>query len=715
MNTAPDEAQAAPGASEDPASEVRLPEAHRPISPPDAISTDRFELPAYISNGLIGLKVVETPLCGGVAMLNDFVGVHPIEQIEAAARAPFPLFGDLVIDGVRLSDARHLVTGTRQRHDFSSGELTTWGAFETGSARGQIQVLSFCSRRRPTLVCQEIRVTVDAPCRLELSVGLDARGIHGRCSARIPDDARLEKAQIDGALEWTSHGDLGAAGLAFVADLLGDEGPDCTRSCDPQLAQATYALAAVPGRTYRLRQITSMLSDGQHHQPMSQAARLAAMAGRDGFDRIRDENREDWAELWKSRVRLVGAEPRWQALADAALYYLNASTHPSALASTSIFGLAAWPDYHYYYGHVMWDIETFVLPPATLLQPDAARTLLDYRHTRRSGAHANAAIFGRRGLQYPWESGRSTGEEAAPLPGSASWHEDHVSLDVAHAFAVYADITGEPRFRRERAAPILAGVADWLVSRAHRTARGFEIHRAMGVAERKEPTDNPAFVNLSARVVLREASRICADAGWPVDPRWAEVAEALVIPMQGDVVVSHDAYRPDEEKGETPDPLMGLFPLDAGVSADQAQATLAFYLSRADDYAGSPMLSALLGVWAAWSGDRTRALVLLDAGYAQFEHGRFSQILEYRPDRAEGQPLAGPFFANIGGFAMSLLLGFPGLIPDGGDVAAWSRRDVVLPDGWRAIESDRIWVRGQGMKLVARHGERARLEPSDLD
>jgi len=64
---------------------------------------------------------------------------------------------------------------------------------------------------------------------------------------------------------------------------------------------------------------------------------------------------------------------------------------------------------------------------------------------------------------------------------------------------------------------------------------------------------------------------------------------------------------------------------------------------------------------------------------------------------------------------MSLLLGFPGLIPDGGDVAAWSRRDVVLPDGWRAIESDRIWVRGQAMKLVARHGERAWLEPSDLD
>jgi hypothetical protein len=27
-----------------------------------------------------------------------------------------------------------------------------------------------------------------------------------------------------------------------------------------------------------------------------------------------------------------------------------------------MFGLATWHDYHYYFGHVMWDIETFVPP-----------------------------------------------------------------------------------------------------------------------------------------------------------------------------------------------------------------------------------------------------------------------------------------------------------------------------------------------------------------
>jgi hypothetical protein len=136
-------------------------------------------------------------------------------------------------------------------------------------------------------------------------------------------------------------------------------------------------------------------------------------------------------------------------------------------------------------------------------------------------------------------------------------------------------------------------------------------------------------------------------------------------------------------------------------------------LDQAQDYVGSPMLSALYGVWAVRVGDRRLALKLLDEGYAQFTSGRFSQTLEYRPDRFPEQPQAGPFFANMGGFLMSLLFGLPGIQPDSGDVHGWSGRRVTLPEGWRAIEVDRLWIRGKPMKLTARHGEVARLGPSE--
>jgi hypothetical protein len=122
------------------------------------------------------------------------------------------------------------------------------------------------------------------------------------------------------------------------------------------------------------------------------------------------------------------------------------------------------------------------------------------------------------------------------------------------------------------------------------------------------------------------------------------------------------------------------------------------------------MLSALYGVWAARRGKRGLALKLLDEGYARFATGRFLQTLEYRPDIFPEQTPAGPFFANMGGFLMSLLLGFTNLSPTAKDPEHWSRERVILPAGWKRIEADGLWVRGRRASLSARHGSTASLE-----
>jgi trehalose/maltose hydrolase-like predicted phosphorylase len=310
----------------------------------------------------------------------------------------------------------------------------------------------------------------------------------------------------------------------------------------------------------------------------------------------------------------------------------------------------------------------------------------------------------RRGLQFPWESAPMTGEEAAPLPGSASWHEHHVSLDIAEAFAFFANVTGDERFRTDKAWPILSGVSDWLVSRVVETERGYEIAAAMGVAERKVPADNSAFTNMAAKSVLHHAIVTAERLGRAIDPAWQRIADRLVLPRRGDIILSHDGYRATEEKGATPDPLMGIFPLGIELGETVERATLEYYLGKAEDYVGAPMLSALYGVWAARLGDRGRALRMLEEGYGKFVTGRFHQTLEYRRDTFPEQPPAGPFFANIGGFLAGLILGFSGLRPSSADPSQWASRPVVLPGGWQAIEIERLWVRGREARLEAVHG-----------
>ena len=139
------------------------------------------------------------------------------------------------------------------------------------------------------------------------------------------------------------------------------------------------------------------MPDLSHARPDEQAGRLAALGARLGFGSLRAANRRAWREAWRGRIEIDGAEARWQAITDASVFYLLSSVHASSLASTSLFGLAYWPTYHYYHGHVMWDIETFTVPPLLVLDPDAAHALLDYRFRHLDAARRFAALHGWRG------------------------------------------------------------------------------------------------------------------------------------------------------------------------------------------------------------------------------------------------------------------------------------------------------------------------------
>jgi trehalose/maltose hydrolase-like predicted phosphorylase len=444
-----------------------------PLSPAPVTTAGGNELPAYVSNGLIGLRVLDIPLLAGYALVNGFAGEHPTQHVLAAARAPYPLAGDLAIDNVWLRTAPQQSSFVDQRYDFATGELTTRFRFSAAAATAEVEVVTFCSRTRPTLALQEVAVRVDAGCSLVLRALVDLAGVPGRMSERRLD-VREKDMPVPLALSWSSLGDRGECGVALGTEVATGDDEARTEDWGKDTALAAQVvLEARPGRVYRLRQIASLVASTMHDDPEAEAIRLCAEAMAAGFDTIRQENRRAWSELWRGRVLIDADDPQWQALADAAFFYLNASTHASAPASTSIFGLATWHDYHYYYGHVMWDIETFSVPPLLLSQPHAAYALLDFRSRTLAAAKANARLGGRLGIQFPWEADPRNGQESAPGIGHASWHEDHVSLDVALGFLQYAHATGRQQFIAGELPPVLFGVADWIVSRVSRTSTGF--------------------------------------------------------------------------------------------------------------------------------------------------------------------------------------------------------------------------------------------------
>lgn len=686
-----------------------------PISPAPVTEWQPDYIPAYLSNGLIGLRAGPIPLIEGLAILSGLSELDPVEKGEGLSRAPYPIGGDIELDGYRLSRLPGQATFHEQRYDFSCGELHSRFTFRSSEATVSAEVVTFCSRTMPTLVLQEIRVRVSHECQLVLTAKVDQTGLGGHLLSRETSTPGAEKPVVDGTMLWQTHGGLSNCGAAYITRFYGADGAKRSREETDDLAplRTSYAFKASPGGLYILRSITSLVASQFHHEPNREATRLVCMGMQRGFERLREENRRSWAEIWEGRVMIDGAEQRWQAMADAAFYYLQASAHRSSLFSTSMFGLAFWPNYHYYRGHVMWDVETFAYPTLLLTQPESAAALLDYRFERLAAAERNAALNGYPGFQFPWASGPHLGEEVIRTNAPLISFEQHVSTDVAFAFLQHWYVTGDEDFLREKAWPVLEGVCDWLRGRVVKTERGYELKEVIGIAEQTQPVDNNAYVNMSAAVVLAGAAGVADRLKRPDGKRWAEIATGMFIAMDGDVIRNHDRFTAAEGgvTGATPEALAGLFPLTFDVSPAVERATIAFYLDRVEPYIGHPMLSAPLGVHAARLGDRRRSLQMLEVGYAEFINPPYGEVNEYSRTRFPDKPVAGPLFANLGGFLISLVLGLPGLRPDDGDPAGWARRPVVLPEGWNSIEVERLTIRGRPARLTASHGaERARLQ-----
>jgi hypothetical protein len=78
-------------------------------------------LPAYLSNGLVGVRVNENPLRAGMTLVSGFSGNRPFRHIEAAAVAPYPVAADIALGGVWMSDFPHRVRVQSQEYNIGAG------------------------------------------------------------------------------------------------------------------------------------------------------------------------------------------------------------------------------------------------------------------------------------------------------------------------------------------------------------------------------------------------------------------------------------------------------------------------------------------------------------------------------------------------------------------------------------------------------------------
>jgi protein-glucosylgalactosylhydroxylysine glucosidase len=442
---------------------------------------------AYLSSGLVGIRPGPNPLARALTLVSGFVFKHIPYGMESLSPALDPLETDVRVKGLSLLERPDLLTLKRQELDTASGELLTEMVFAGGTTL-QIQVVQFASRSIPSLLCQEISIVPSQDVELELVPTIGTEGVPGH----VYRNHAPELTEIDLVTGFESHDGLsrlGAALSVLTPDGLVRHGNPLDT---PGGATRSYFLAGRHGQPVRLQTVAALVSQFYHPEPDLEAIRLANWGSSLGFDLLRQQNRQAWAELWKSRIQISG-DTDDQRLLDAAFFYLHSSLHRSNQTGMPPFGLS---QFAHYYGHSFWDTESWCLLPMTLVSPETARSLLEYRLRGLPAARRLAALFGYRGAQFPWEAAQTDGSEVTPTFAGTGWWEQHVTPDVALGFWEYQLATDDAGFLREGTWPVLQAVAEWIESRGIETDRGFEIRHIMGPDEGVPGTNNNAYVNL---------------------------------------------------------------------------------------------------------------------------------------------------------------------------------------------------------------------------
>ena len=650
--------------------------------------------PACLSNGVIGIRPMANPLAQAQTLVSGFVRTHPTMLLESMSPAPYPLETDIRFNGHSLLASSASLQIKNQTLDMSSGEPSTEMVFSPEGVDGlELKVLQFVSRSVPSLLCQEILFTSSSEVDIEILTRIDYNGISGSVYLDHPPFPKPDVGlQVMGF-----RNDRNRLGIAIAA-LLNDG--------VSQKDEGLYRVHAKAGVKHAFRTIASTVSEVYDPEPELQAIRLVEWGKMVGFDRLQEQNRDEWSELWKSRVKVHGDTDAQKAL-DTAFFYLHSSLHPSCRTGMPPYGLTQFEALE---GHVFWDMDSWCLPPALLASPASVKAMLEYRLRGLEAARKRAELFGYRGAQFPWEAGIKGTEECPPWVATG-WAEQHIVPDVALGFWEYQQATDDRDFLRRGTWQVLKSTAEWIESRGRFTRRGFEIQNVMGVDESLPSTDNNSYMNLACRMTMQAAIECSRKVGVAPAANWGRIAQSMVVPLDKDrrVVIPYDNAKPNA--AYSVGMLQFLFLHKVPVSAALFKNTYEFEEElrvRMPSGASNPCSTKAPGfscppfaACAAYVGDRRKAADLFRNAWKPYWVEPYGLVKEYQffPD--------GNYITGCASLLSATMFGFTGLrISD----ADWRQYPATLPEGWNRIEIDRVWVKGKARNLIAEHGKLTELE-----
>ncbi|KAH8329102.1 hypothetical protein KR074_003860, partial [Drosophila pseudoananassae] len=380
---------------------------------------------------------------------------------------------------------------------------------------------------------------------------------------------------------------------------------------------------------------------------------------------------ESWNKFWDTEfsIQLRGDDVlELSQIVNAGIFYL-ASSLPSLETNQEnepFFGLSPTglgrgnleADYQ---GHNFWDTEIWMLPVVTQFGYEYGKQVLDYRTRKLEAAKYHAYASGYKGARFPWESAYTGTEVTNPCCPEVARQEIHISPDISFALQKFFAQSADFDWTCDKAWPIAAEVAEFLVSRAACEELKEVCHflAVMGPDEDHPDVDDNVYTNAVAKIALDFAvwaGQMCGNTSTELFEKWTRVSNRLVILRDEELNYhpQHQGYVPNTTVKQADTILLG-FPMNFDTSST--------HLNDLKMYANVTRESGPAMTWSMFAAnylrtvEYTRAHEYFERGYKSYVRPEF-KVWSETPIGYEG---SANFLTGIGGFLQALLFGYGGL------------------------------------------------------
>ena len=477
------------------------------------------------------------------------------------------------------------------------------------------------------------------------------------------------------------------------------DGPDTTgiaAEAFPHLGRVTITAELQPGDRLRLDKFVAYGWSSDRSLPAVRDQADAALAGaqQTGWNQLCADQRSYLDDFWSRADVELDGDPEIQHAVRFSLFHIlqaGARAEGRAIPAKGLTGPG-------YFGHSFWDTEAFVLPVLTQIAPDAAASVLRWRHSTLPLATARAAQLGLSGAAFPWRT--IHGEECSSY-WPAGTDAFHINAAIADAAIRYRGTTDDSDFERDIGVELLAQTARLWVSLGHYDRDGqFRIDGVTGPDEYSAVADNNVYTNLMAQQNLRAAADAadrhpdCAsklDVTGDETARWRAAADAMYIPYddvlgvhpQADGFTTHQVWDFDTTP---PDhyPLLMHYPyFDLYRKQVVKQADLVMAMHRrtdaftAEQKARNFAYYEPLTVRDSSLSACTQAVIAAEVGHTALAYDYLGEAALMDLDDLEHNTRDGLHMASLAGSWIALIAGLGGMRDQDGTLTFAPR----LPDG----------------------------------